>query len=205
MLQLRGTFVLARTLIVIALLSAPSLLFAQASATASRAIDIQIGGGFTSLSPDTQTVNPTGPDTPSARFNGATAYVNVNFRAHYGVEGEFHYATDSAGTGQYEKTYEAGPRYFRTYGRFVPYAKALYGRGVYNFTFPFQATPPTGPFTYQPVANLAYNLVAGGIGVDYELLTHVNLRADWEYQRWFGFEGSSIGPNLITVGGAYHF
>jgi len=200
----RGTYVLARTLIFIGMLSGASMLHAQASPTASKTLDIQIGGGFTSLSPDTTTPNITGPDTPSARFNGAAAYFDVNFRAHYGVEGEFHYAPDSAGTGQYEKTYEAGGRYFRAYGRFIPYAKALYGRGVYNFTFPFQATP-TSPVVYQPVANLAYNLVAGGIGVDYELLTHVNLRADFEYQRWFSFEGSGISPSLATVGAAYHF
>jgi opacity protein-like surface antigen len=56
-----------------------------------------------------------------------------------------------------------------------------------------------------PVANLAYNLVAAGVGVDYELLTHVDLRGDWEYQRWFGFERSSLSPSLFTVGAAYHF
>jgi opacity protein-like surface antigen len=168
---------------------------AQATATATRAIDIQIGGGFTSISPDSQ------PD----RFNGGAAYFDVNFKAHLGVEGEFHFATDSQGTGRYEKTYEIGGRYFRTYGRFLPYAKALYGRGVYNFTDISTNSPPAGPYTYVPVANLAYNLVAAGIGVDYELLQHVDLRADWEYQRWFSFEGSSLSPNLVTVGAAYHF
>jgi hypothetical protein len=37
------------------------------------------------------------------------------------------------------------------------------------------------------------------------LLRHVNLRADWEYQHWFDYEGSALSPNLITVGAAYHF
>jgi len=171
------------------------MLFGQASPTATRALDLEIGGGFTSLS----------PATVSTRFNGGTAYFDANFRAHFGVEGAFRFAADSAGTGQYEKTYEIGGRYFRTYGRFLPYAKLMYGRGVYNFTEPYQATPPSGPTVYQPVANLAYNLLAGGIGVDYEVLPHVNARADWEYQRWLSFEGSSIGPNLFTLGAAYHF
>ena len=188
-------------LIFIGLLSGPSMLFAQASATASKAADLQIGGGFTSLSPDTNLP----PATRGSRFNGATAYFDFNPRAHLGVEGEFHFATDSSGTGQYEKTYEIGGRYFRSYGRFIPYGKLLYGRGVYNFTYPFQPDPPSGPIVYLLAANLGYNIAAAGIGVDYELLTHVNLRADWEYQRWFGFTGSSIGPNLITVGAAYHF
>jgi hypothetical protein len=188
-------YVLARTLIFIAMLSGSSMLLAQASPTATRALDIQVGGGFTTLNPDSQ---------PS-RFNGAAAYFDVNFKAHLGVEGQFHYATDAGGTGRYEKTYEIGGRYFRTYGRLIPYAKAMYGRGVYNFTVISANSPASGPYTYVPVANLAYNLVAGGIGVDYELLQHVNLRADWEYQHWFNYEGSALSPNLITLGAAYHF
>jgi Outer membrane protein beta-barrel domain len=181
------------------------MLLAQASSTASRALDIQIGGGFALVSPDSEPVHN----------KGFGAYADVNFRAHYGIEGEFHFASDTLGTGQYEKTYEVGPRYFRTYGRFIPYIKLLYGRGVYNFTEPYCAPPAgdpltepcpvNGPFVYQPVANLAYNMVAGGAGVDYELLKHVNLRADWEYQRWFHYEGSSLSPSMFTVGGAYHF
>jgi opacity protein-like surface antigen len=188
-------YVLARTLIFIAMLSGSSMLLAQASPTAARGLDIQVGGGFTTLNPDSQ------PD----RFNGAAAYFDVNFKAHLGVEGEFHYATDAQGSGRYEKTYEIGGRYFRTYGRLIPYAKVMYGRGVYNFTVITADSPASGPYTYVTVANLAYNLAAGGIGVDYELLRHVNLRADWEYQHWFSYEGSTLSPNLVTLGAAYHF
>jgi hypothetical protein len=182
-------------LIFIGMLGGTSMLFGQASATATRALDIQIGGGYSYVTPDTEPVH----------YNGGAAYIDFNFRAHFGVEGQFHFATDSLGTGKYEKTYEIGGRYFRTYGRLLPYAKLMYGRGVYNFVEPFQANPPNGPFVYEPVANLAYNLVAGGAGVDYMLLRHVNLRADWEYQHWFNYEGSALSPNLLTVGAAYHF
>jgi len=187
-------------LIFIGILGGTSMLFGQASATATRTLDIQIGGGYSYVRPDSEPVH----------YNGAAAYVDVNFKAHFGVEGQFHYATDSVGTGQYEKTYEIGGRYFRTYGRFLPYAKLMYGRGVYNFVEPCSPLfdpkcPATGPTVYIPVANLAYNLIAAGAGVDYVLLHHVNLRADWEYQRWFNYEGSSLSPSLFTVGGAYHF
>jgi opacity protein-like surface antigen len=198
---------LARTLIFIGMLGATPILLAQASSTASRAGDLQIGGGYTTLSPD---IKPN-------RFTGGAAYVDFNFTDHLGAEGEFHFATDSSAgnTGEYEKTYEVGARYFRTYRRFLPYAKVMYGRGVFNFTEPFctQAPgstltlpcPANATVTYEPVANLAYNLAAGGVGVDYEVLRHVNVRAEWEYQRWFNFEGSSLSPSLITIGGAYHF
>ena len=113
--------------------------------------------------------------------------------SHIGVEGEFHFVKDSSDL--YEKTYEVGGRYFRTYRKFVPYGKVMYGRGVFNF-------PPLGDGFR---ANLAYNLVAAGIGVDYKVKRYVYVRADWEYQNWFGFQNSSLSPSILTIGAAYHF
>ena len=49
----------------------------------------------------------------------------------------------------YEKTYEVGGRYYRTYRKLSPYAKVMYGRGVFNF--------PALSDGFRP--NLAYNLV----------------------------------------------
>jgi hypothetical protein len=183
-----------KILILIGMLGGASIAHAQASPTATRFGDFKIGGGFTSLS----------SDYLSSRFNGAAAYADLDFTHHLGVEAEFHFATDSNGSGEYEKTYEIGGRYHRTYGRFLPYAKVLVGRGVYNYTQPYRADLSTS-VRYLPVANLAYTLIAAGAGVDYKLLHHVYLRGDWEYQRWFNFQGSSLSPNLLTVGAAYHF
>jgi opacity protein-like surface antigen len=185
---------LPKILILIGMLGGASLAHAQASPTATRSGDLKIGGGFTSLDSDY---------LPS-RFNGAAAYADFDFTHHFGAEAEFHFATASNGSGEYEKTYEIGGRYHRTYGRFLPYAKVLFGRGVYNYTQPYRS-PTSNSINYLPVANLAYNLVAAGAGVDYRLLRHVDLRGDWEYQRWFNFQGSSLSPNLLTVGAAYHF
>jgi opacity protein-like surface antigen len=185
---------LAKTLILIGMLGGAPIIHAQAAPAATRSEDFKVGAGFTSLNSDY---------LPS-RFNGVAAYADFDFTHHFGVEAEFHFANDSSGSGEYEKTYEIGGRYHRTYGRFLPYAKVLVGRGVYNFTQPYRPTL-SSPTAYLPVANLAYNLVAGGAGVDYRLLHHVYLRGDWEYQRWFNFQGSSLSPNLLTVGAAYHF
>ena len=92
----------------------------------------------------------------------------------------------------YERTYEIGPRYVRDYGRFSPYVKAMYGRGVFNF-------PP------QNAANLAYNMFAGGAGVDYRVLPYLNVRFDYEYQDWSSFPPTGLKPQLFTIGAAYHF
>jgi opacity protein-like surface antigen len=179
--------VLNRLLIFICLLGGASMLHAQASPTASRVGDLKIGGGFTNANSD---YVPT-------RVNGGMGYFDFDLTGHLGVTGEFHFVQASDQTQVYEKTYLIGGRYYRTYGKLVPYAKFLVGRGVFNF--------PVDTITHQPTANLAYNMIAIGGGADYKVLPYLYVRGDYEYQRWFGFLDSSLSPSLITVGVAYHF
>jgi hypothetical protein len=162
-----------------------SMLCAQARPTASRSIDLQVGGGFTTAS----------SDYLPRRINGGAAYFDLDFTHHLGIEGVFHFVKDGEGSDIYEKTYEIGGRYHLTHGRFMPYAKGMYGRGVFNFP----------AFPGYPHANLAYNLFAAGGGLDYRILPHLNARAEYEYQRWFGFPPNGLTPSLVTVGAAYHF
>jgi len=174
--------VLTRIVIFIVLLWTAPGLHAQALPAGSRLGNLKIGGGFSTANSDY-----------GDRYNGGAAYFNFDFRPHIGVEGEFHFVKDS--NDLYEKTYEVGGRYFRTYKRFVPYAKVMYGRGVFNF--------PLLPDGAQP--NLAYNLIAVGIGTDYKIKPWLYARADWEYQSWFGFQNSSLSPSILTIGAAYRF
>lgn len=175
----------SKVLVFIGLACAASTIFAQARPTASRTAQLQIGGGFTTAHSDYL------PD----RINGGAGYFDFDFMHNLGVEGVFHFVQDGKGSEVYEKTYEMGARYHRTYGRFSPYGKLMYGRGVFNF--------PAYPG--YPHANLAYNLFAGGVGLDYSVLRHLNARADFEYQRWLGFPTNGLTPSLLTLGAAYHF
>jgi hypothetical protein len=174
--------VLTRIVLFIGLLATVSASHAQALPSGSRVGDLKIGGGFSTANSDY-----------GDRYSGGAAYVDFDLRPHIGVEGEFHFVNDS--NDLYEKTYEVGGRYFRTYGKFVPYAKVMYGRGVFNF-------PPVGDGIR---ANLAYNLAAAGIGTDYKVKPWLYARADWEYQVWFDFEDSSLSPSILTIGAAYRF
>ena len=171
-----------RTIALISLLGAATMLHAQSEPTAVRPLDLKIGGGFSSAHSDY-----------ADRYNGGAAYFDLDFLPNIGVEGEFHFVKDPSDL--YEKTYEVGGRYFRTYGKFVPYAKVMYGRGVFNF-------PPL-PDGFRP--NLGYNLIAAGIGTDFKVNRYFSARVDWEYQTWLGFQNSSLSPNILTVGAAYHF
>jgi len=178
-----------KTLIATALLGTSVILHAQAKPTATRAASLQVGAGFSNANTDY---------VPN-RVNGTTIYADLDFYHHLGIEGEFRFLKDG-NTNIYEKTYEIGPRYSRTYHkRFSPYVKALYGRGVFNYTYRKQTT-----------ANLAYNLFAFGGGLDYKVLSHLNVRGEYEYQRWLGFSEplstpKGLTPSIITIGAAYHF
>jgi hypothetical protein len=171
-----------RAIIIVGVLGASALLRAQTEPTASRLGDLKVGGGISTAASDY-----------GGRYNGGAAFVDFDFRPRIGIEAQFHFVKDSSDL--YEKTYEVGARYFRTYRKFVPFGKVMYGRGVFNF--------PALPDGFRP--NLGYNMVAGGIGADYKLRRTIYVRADWEYQQWLGFQNSSLSPSILTVGGAYHF
>jgi hypothetical protein len=171
-----------RAIAFVSLLGAASILYAQSEATAVKRLDLKVGGSFATANSDY-----------GGRYNGGAAYINADFLPHIGVEGEFHFVKDSSDL--YEKTYEVGGRYFRAYRKFIPYGKVMYGRGVFNF--------PALPSGFRP--NLAYNLVAGGIGTDYRVRPYLYVRADWEYQNWLGFQNSSLSPSILSVGAAYRF
>jgi opacity protein-like surface antigen len=174
--------VLSRLIILIGLFGAASVLHAQSEPTATRLGDLKIGGAIATANSDY-----------GGWYNGGGAYFDYDFRPHLGVEGEFHFVKDASDL--YEKTYEVGGRYYRTHRKYAPFGKLMYGRGVFNFPL-----LPNGSR-----ANLAYNLMAVGLGVDYKVKPWLYVRADGEYQHWFGFQNSSLSPVLITVGAAYRF
>jgi hypothetical protein len=166
------------------------LLFAQVQPAAKKLADVQVGASFDIGSPDY------GP----SNLYGIGVYTTFDFRAHLGVEGEFHQLDDpNSGVGIYERTYEVGPRYFWRFGRFEPYVKALAGRGVFNFP-PDPVHPHAGA-----AANLGYTIWAEGFGTDYHLRPSVNLRVDYEFQQWPGFPPHGLTPRVFSIGVAYHF
>jgi hypothetical protein len=176
--------VFKKTIVAIALLGAPAALLGQASTTASRAGDLQVGGGYSNANTDY---------VPN-RVSGFTGYFDFDFYRHFGVEGEFRFVKDG-GTNIYEKTYQVGGRYSRIYkNRYQPYLKVMYGRGVFNYAINKETT-----------ANLAYNMFVGGGGLDYRIRRNITIRGDFEYQKWLGFPPNGLTPTVITIGGAYHF
>ena len=171
------------------------MLRAQATPTASRVGDAKVGASFATASSDY-----------GVRFNGFNIYGDFDFLQHWGVEAKFNYVKAPSPSVLYEKTYEIGGRYFRTYGPVVPYVRAMVGRGVFNYP----PCPPPASQT-QSCANLAYNMYSLGGGADVKLRRWLYVRADYEFQNWLSFRGTPAGPGdgltpqLFSIGAAYHF
>ncbi len=162
---------------------APLSAHAQRRETASRAGDLQVGGGFVFAK--------SGYNFTPIHLIGGAAYTTFDWRTHYGAEFDFRHNRSSADSTVYERTYEIGPRAYLTRGAFEPYAKFLIGRGVYNF--------------HNSIANVAYNMYTFGGGADFRVRPSINVRADYEYQNWMGFPLGTLHPSVFTLGVAYHF
>jgi opacity protein-like surface antigen len=156
---------------------------AQTRETASRAGDLQIGGGFV-FTNSNYNFNP-------IHLIGVSGYTTFDKRNHWGGEFDFHHTKSTSDPTVYERTYEIGPRFFVHRGALIPYAKVMYGRGVYNFS--------------HNVANVAYNMYTFGGGADFQVRRSLNVRVDYEYQTWMGFPIANLHPNVFTLGVAYHF
>jgi hypothetical protein len=185
---------LKRNLFILVLLTAcSSFAFGQAAPDATRAGDLQVGGTFTFGYPDY---------SPQNGFGGG-AYATFDFKPNYGAEIAFHELSINTHSPAKEISYEIGPRYHRTYGRYNPYVKALGGRGSFSYNPDFlEASGASGKSD-------SYWMLTGGGGLDYQLTYRFNIRLEMEYQRWFtnstGDLSHGLTPIIYQAGFAYHF
>ena len=165
--------------------AAPRLL-AQATATASRAGGLQVGGAVSIASPDYGQKN----------IEGLSVYADLDITTHLGAEVVAHKVSYITPTDIGEDTYLIGPRYtYRYKGIFEPYAKILFGFGRFQYQY-----------DYEPHFAQTYGVYAGGAGLDIRVRPHVNVRAiDFEYQKWPGFGRSGLTPYVASFGAAYVF
>jgi hypothetical protein len=162
-------------------LGSASLLYGQATPTASRAADLQIGIGYSLAR----------PDYPPPTFQGVTAYADLDLRRSLGLEAEFHQVNNTGSYQSFQRTYEIGARYHRTWGPLLPYVKAMVGRGQLEYPF--------------AEAIGAYNMFAGGVGADVTVAPWLRIRGEYELQRWSSFPNGGLTPQIFTLGVAYHF
>jgi hypothetical protein len=168
---------------------------AQALATASRAADISVFGGF----------SPTYTDFGHRTYDGWMAGGDFRvFPPHWPVNPslEFRY-THATNTPVTEQSYLGGIRFDHQFGRFTPYADVFGGVGLIGYH------PVIIPGdTNDSGRNLAY-----GGGVDIDITRHVAVKLDFLQQNWnlgydpaFAATGNyTLTPYQGTVGVLYHF
>jgi hypothetical protein len=163
---------------------------AQAAPTAEKFADLQLGVSFSAAHPDYGT----------ASWHGYGFYGDLDLRHNLGIEFDFHQLSGPDPV-LYERTYEIGGRYVHPiHQKFIPYAKLMVGRGVFNFA----AINNSGQSVQ--IANLAYNTQSIGGGLDLRIRPSFNVRVfDYEYQRWGNFPPRGLNPSVLSFGIAYHF
>jgi len=187
--------------LMLAAVIATSSLNGQAVSTASRVADLQVGVSASTANPDysESVYNLTQPTSSSSRWHGYGVYADLDLRLHLGIEFEFHQLSGPDPV-LYERTFEVGGRYLFPIRRFVPYGKAMVGRGIFNFA----AINASGQS--EQIANLGYNSQSFGGGLDLTLLPGLNMRVfDYEYQQWDNFPPYKLNPQVFSFGVAYHF
>jgi hypothetical protein len=130
-----------------------------------------------------------GPDYGPNRIWGPGGFVDLNLRGHWGLEGEVRFLRFDQDYSVHEDNYVIGPRYRWRFGHYETYAKLLVGNGQFNF-----------PFSY---GHGGYLLMAPGAGLDIHYHRFTVRAFDYEYQRWFHFQNSSLSPQGISCGVAY--
>lgn len=166
-------------------LSLATLAHGQAVPTASRGGSISAGiGGVVS-----------NPDYGQSNIEGLTFWSDFDFLYHYGVEGEIHYYVRTPSDIS-EDTYLAGPRALYRYKKIDAYAKLMFGLGRFGTQSGSFANPQTG----------SYFVYAPGVGVDWHVTRHINIRAiDFEIQKWPGFGAHGLTPFVYSAGVSYVF
>jgi opacity protein-like surface antigen len=134
------------------------------------------------------------PDYGGLAIQGVTAFADLDFGLHLGVEGEYHYIALETPTDLAENSFFVGPRFILPRGKLSFYGKALFGVG--NIVIQEVADNPEGGAG----SYFAYGI---GGGVDYRLTKHLVARGDLEYQHWGYLNG--LTPTAYTAGVAYRF
>ena len=100
-----------------------------------------------------------------------------------------------------QKSFGAGPVIEYTVGRFRPYVDFLIGKGAISYL--------SGGYIFGSEKYISSSTVvySPGVGLDYSITHHFELKADLQYQHWDVpvVASGRINPTVVSVGGKYMF
>lgn len=136
------------------------------------------------------------PDYGQTYIEGLSIYGDLDVTRHLGVEAVYQNASLRTPLDIGENAYLIGPRIRATRGRFIPYAKFLFGEGIFNYQQGYNIR----------ASSESHFMYAFGAGVDVRATRRINVRLfDFEYQRWPGYGPHGLTPYAVSVGAAYAF
>jgi hypothetical protein len=137
------------------------------------------------------------PDYTLPYIKGITGYASYDLSSHSGMIVEIHDLDMGTPQRLGESSFLVGGRYNFNQARFHLYVKALVGIGLFQ---------PKQGFVNPPSGTAAFEVFAAGVGMEYTLSPHINLRiGDFEYQGWPAFQKDGLTPWIVTTGAAYRF
>jgi hypothetical protein len=172
-------------------LLSPRHLSAQASAAASKGIDLSAFTAFSRIWTD-------------YGYPAGGYLFGVDFTRHYNLPVtpsiEFRIKSTSGGRTVDESTLGGGIRVERTIKNFHPYATLLISKGTihYNFSNPYDPHPNGQPYTQD--GSIVYS---PGMGVDYDLAYHWAVRADYQFEFWNLGYNQTLSPRALAIGILY--
>jgi hypothetical protein len=107
----------------------------------------------------------------------------------------------NGGTISSQKNLLLGPKVEYPVGRFHPYADFLIGRGGIDYL--------RGGYVFGNIKYISSNTLvySPGVGLDYNLMHNLAVKADFQYQHWDtpAVPSGSISPKAFTLGAVYVF
>lgn len=165
-------------------------MYAQVTPSATRGrISVTVGGIGSAFQPD-YAGGGVAASAPNWLF-GIGAYTDVRFSRWVQIEAEGRWMRFNQYADISQDNYLIGPRIpIKTYGKFTPYGKFLFGIGHMNFE-------------HNATSCRCSDLVYGG-GVDYRLSPRLSWRAvDFEYQQWpnwYANQNAQLHPYGFSTG-----
>jgi opacity protein-like surface antigen len=131
------------------------------------------------------------PYQSGQRLSGVGVFADFKWNGRIGLSGDARFLHFGGFENSTESSYLAGPKvYFLSRGRFQPYGKFLLGEG--RIHYPFQ------------IGDASYLALAPGIGSGYRVSHHWLLRAEYEYQIWYGSPDYANEPKHQLTPDGFH-
>jgi hypothetical protein len=175
-----------RILLILFLFTLTCAAYGQALPTADRLLSLQLGAEVSLGSPDYGTKD----------IEGISIYGDLDYGAHWGLDGEIRDLTISTPEDIGQSSALLSVRYKFNYGKFHPHVRAGAGIGYFDYDKGF----------FPADLSIRYGIYAIGGGLDYSFSHKIHFRLiDFEYQDWRHFSSSALTPTVISIGAAYNF